>query len=35
MDEILVFPSNIGTNEVLRTIISLVSVGTLKIFNKM
>ena len=34
MDEILVFPCNIKTNEVPGTIISLVSVGTLNIFNK-
>ena len=34
MDEILVFPCNIKTNEVPSTIISLVSVGTLNIFNK-
>jgi hypothetical protein len=35
MDEILVFPCDIETNEVLSTIILLVSVGTLNIFNKM
>jgi hypothetical protein len=32
MDEILVFPCNIETNEVLSTIISLVSVGTFQRF---
>ena len=35
MDEILVLPYNIETNEVPGTNISLVSVGTLNIFNKM
>ena len=35
MDEIVVFLCNIETNEVPSSNISLVSVGTLNIFNKM
>ena len=35
MDEILLFPYNIETNEATNTITSLVSVGTLNKFNKM